>query len=402
MIYKYIILGAGPAGLTFANLLKQSGEKSFILMEAAHEAGGLCRSMEVDKAPLDIGGGHFLDVRIPKVNEFLFQFMPENEWNLYIRDSKIHLGENYIDHPLEANIWQMDLENQIDYLESIAQAGCVKGNKAPDKFIDWIYWKLGDKIAEEYMLPYNMKMFSSKLSQLGIYWLEKLPDVSFRDTLKSCLVRKAFGMQPGHTQFYYPKRYGYGELWKRMAEVIQENVVYNMPVKRIDFETRTIYSQNGEKYQGQSIITTIPWREWEELGGMPIELQDSIMELQNNSIQIDYFEKNIDTTAHWIYEPNQSIPYHRILVRSNFCSGSRGYWTETNEERRIRKQEYSFYNKYAYPLNTYNKPEIMTKLVSWCEKRNVYPLGRWGEHQHYNSDVTVLKAMQLFERIDYI
>lgn len=41
MIYKYIILGAGPAGLTFANLLKQSGEKSFILMEAAHEAGGV-------------------------------------------------------------------------------------------------------------------------------------------------------------------------------------------------------------------------------------------------------------------------------------------------------------------------------------------------------------------------
>ena len=30
---KYLILGAGPAGLTFANRLKQSGEDSFLVVE---------------------------------------------------------------------------------------------------------------------------------------------------------------------------------------------------------------------------------------------------------------------------------------------------------------------------------------------------------------------------------
>ena len=58
--YKYLILGAGPAGLTFANLLLQNGEESFLVIEKESEAGGLCRSHEVDGAPLDIGGGHFL------------------------------------------------------------------------------------------------------------------------------------------------------------------------------------------------------------------------------------------------------------------------------------------------------------------------------------------------------
>ena len=65
---KYLILGAGPAGLTFANKLKEKGEKNFLVLEKENEVGGLCRSTDVDGAPFDIGGGHFLDVRRQKVN----------------------------------------------------------------------------------------------------------------------------------------------------------------------------------------------------------------------------------------------------------------------------------------------------------------------------------------------
>ena len=104
---KYLILGAGAAGLSFANYLKQNGEDSFLVLEKEKEAGGLCRSTDVDGAPLDIGGGHFLDVRRPQVNRFLFGFMPEEEWDRYERDSKISFDGGYIGHPFEANIWQM-------------------------------------------------------------------------------------------------------------------------------------------------------------------------------------------------------------------------------------------------------------------------------------------------------
>ena len=69
---KYLILGAGPAGLSFANRLLQLGETDFLVLEKEFEAGGLCRSADVDGAPLDIGGGHFLDVRRPDVTKFLY------------------------------------------------------------------------------------------------------------------------------------------------------------------------------------------------------------------------------------------------------------------------------------------------------------------------------------------
>ncbi|MBQ6775463.1 MAG: NAD(P)-binding protein [Synergistaceae bacterium] len=103
---KYIIIGGGPSGLTFANRLLQFGEKVFLLVEACDEVGGLCKSENVDGSPLDTGGGHFLDVRNKRVLDFLFGFMPEREWNLFERDSRIYLHDRYVHHPIEANICQ--------------------------------------------------------------------------------------------------------------------------------------------------------------------------------------------------------------------------------------------------------------------------------------------------------
>ncbi|MGN1196319.1 MAG: protoporphyrinogen/coproporphyrinogen oxidase [Acetatifactor sp.] len=395
---KYLILGAGPAGLTVANRLKQKGVMDFLVLEKESTAGGLCRSENVDGSPFDIGGGHFLDVRRPKVNEFLFDFMPEEEWGKYDRDSRIVVNGNVVNHPIEANIWQLKIEDQVEYLKSIAVAGCNLGTEMPEAFIDWIDWKLGSKVAEDYMIPYNQKMFSKELNQLGTYWLEKLPNVSFEETLLSCLEKKAYGTQPGHAQFYYPKKYGYGELWLRMAEAIKGNIEYNKAVKGIDFDNKVVTTLDGCKYQADMIITTIPWMEFDEIVGMPEKIKDRIAELKYSSIQTEYFAENLDTTCQWIYCPDPNLSYHRILVRHNFCPNSKGYWTETNSER-IGMEEpnnnYKYMNQYAYPLNTIKKPEIMKELLIWSKAQGVIGLGRWGEHQHYNSDVTVELAMKL-------
>lgn len=401
---KYLILGAGPAGITVANKLHER-KIDFLLLEKEDEAGGLCRSATVDGAPFDIGGGHFLDVRSHRVTEYLFRFMPEKEWNKFKRISKIKLGEDMVDHPIEANIWQMNVERQIQYLKAIAVAGCNTGEPMPENFIHWIYWKLGKEIAEEYMLPYNRKMFGDDLETLGTYWLEKLPSVSFEDTLRSCLTKRSYGKEPGHTSFFYPKRSGYGELWLRMADVVKSFVNYNQNVKMIDFENRIVETYSGKSYQGEKIITTIPWHEFKEIRGMPDELRNEINELKYSSIETRYFNEDMDTKAHWIYDPDPALFYHRKLIRKNFCFDEKGacangYWTETRLQRTDMiseelKNSIHFVNKYAYPLNTKHKPQIMAGLLKWARERGVYGLGRWGEHQHYNSDVAVEKAIEL-------
>ncbi len=395
---KYLIIGAGPAGLSFAHSLLLRGEKDFLLIEREEEAGGLCRSASVGGSPLDTGGGHFLDVRNKRVLDFLFGFMPETEWDLYERDSRIVVNGTMISSPIEANIWQMELKDQVEYLKAIAVAGCNLGTPMPERFVDWIYWKLGKKIAEDYMIPYNTKMFGEDLDSLGTYWLNKLPNVSFDETLISCLEKKAYGSQPAHARFYYPKKHGYGELFLRMGEKLGDRLRLNEDALILDVSKRTV----NDEYSADYIVNTAPWKSFKEIRGISDNIRGSIESLRYSSVVIDYRPEDPECEAHWIYYPDPSLSYHRILARKNFCPHSEGYWTETNLTRFDKEKTGStcyFVNEYAYPLNTIGKNEAMEEVLSFMESRNIYGLGRWGEWQHYNSDVVVDRALSLAERI---
>ena len=397
---KYLILGAGASGLTFANRLLQNKEDDFLVLEAEPEAGGLCRSTDVDGKPFDIGGGHFLDVRDPAVTDFVFGFMPKDEWDLYERDSRIDLYGDIIGSPIEANIWQLPEEKQKRYLDAIAAAGCNKGEPKPGKFTDWIVWKLGSAIAEDYMLPYNKKMFGEDLDSLGTYWLEKLPNVSYEQTKKSCEDRRPYGTQPGHAKFFYPKKHGYGEVFLRMAAGLGNRIRYNEKAESIDYDNRVV----NDTYRADTIIVTIPWNSIKEHKGLPEKLLDNIAALKYSSIVTEYMPDLPETKAHWIYYPDPELSYHRILVRRNFCPGSRGCWTETNLTRydsgRARKEGTTFFvNEYAYPLNTIGKQEKIKELLDHAASKNVIGLGRWGEWQHFNSDVVIKRAMELADKL---
>lgn len=395
---KYLILGAGPAGLSLANRLLEKGESSFLVVEKEAQAGGLCRSETVDGSPLDTGGGHFLDVRRPQVNEFLFRFMGADEWNPFERDSRISLSHAELGYPFEAHIWQLPQEQQVAYLKSIAIAGCNLGQPKPEAFTDWIVWKLGEKIAGDYMIPYNRKMFGENLNQLGTYWLEKLPNVSFDDTLLSCLNKQAYGSLPGHARFYYPKKYGYGELWLRMAQNLGERITLGNAVSELDLTGPGVLLADGTRLSARTIITTIPWTSV-KVRGLPADIESRLPQLKHTSVNITYKAETMDTGAHWIYYPDLSIDYHRILVRSNFCTASKGYWTETNSARYRPDGSPSYRNEYAYPLNTIGKPQLMQELLACAGKKQVLGLGRWGEWEHFNSDAVVQRALELADRL---
>lgn len=390
---KLAIIGAGPAGLTLANALLQRGFKDFLVLEKESEVGGLCRSKEVDGSPLDIGGGHFLDVRRPKVTEFLFGFMPESEWDKYERDSRISIHGQMIGSPFEANIWQLDKAHQDRYLADIAAAGCNSGAPMPKAFVDWIYWKLGKGIAEDYMLPYNRKMFGDDLNQLGTYWLEKLPNVSYEDTLRSCKEHRPYAQQPGHATFYYPKKFGYGEVWRRMGEALGDRLVLGTPAETLDLGTRTV---NGD-VEADVIVNTAPWTAFRRIEALSERSRQGIASLKHTAVDIDYVPDKLDTPAQWIYLPDASLPEHRLLVRHNFCPGSSGYWKETRRERNLALVNGAarFSNEFAYPLNTIGKNETMSALLSETASHQVYGLGRWGEWQHYNSDLVVELALKM-------
>jgi len=391
---KYLILGAGPSGLSFALTLLDRGENSFLILEKEDTAGGLCRSTNVDGHPLDIGGGHFLDLRNKHVLDFIFRFLPEEEWLEHERRSAIKLNDYELNYPFESNLWQLPIELQLEYLESIATSGCFQGAPEPDFFEDWIVWKLGDKIADDYLLPYNRynrKIWAVDLNRLGTYWLYKLPDINFRDALRACLEKRVHGKIPAHPKFLYPKKYGYGEVWKRMGEVLGGRLRVSTPVLSLDSDSLVV---NGE-FQATKIVSTIPWTYYKHFGGVPTRIKEAIDRLEYTSIKTTYSSKTPENDAHWIYLPDENVPFHRILCRSQFCFGSRGCCTETNLKRAERDGEWSHINEYAYPLNTIEKPKAITMILEWAKSKSIYGLGRWGEWEHMNSDVSVDRGMRL-------
>lgn len=400
-----LILGAGPAGLTLGNRLKDMGVDTFTILEKEKEAGGLCRTVMVDGVPVDIGGPHFLDDRDQKVVDYLFRFLPEKDWTKFERNSKLMMPDGQIiGSPIEANIWQLKREDQVDYLESISKAGCNTGNPMPEDYVEWVYWKLGSKIAENYMLPYNTKLYGDNLSDMGTYWLYKLPNVSFRETIMSCLERRFYGKQPCQATFYYTK-YGYGEVWKRMADSIATHIRYNCAVEAIDMDTRTVTAADGTSYSADVIVNTCPWTAFKRIDGMPEELKRRIPELRSTSVEVRFVEKALETDAQWMYCAGPQLPFHRLTLLENLIPGAHGMLVETRKERLglYKEGEYpsrlSYMNEYAYPVHTVGKPQIMSELLAYSKEKKVYGLGRWGEHQQHNSDVTVGLAMDFAEKL---
>ena len=188
-----------------------------------------------------------------------------------------------------------------------------------------------------------------------------------------------------------------------MQKALGDRIRLETAVKRMEIMPdgrKRVTCGDGSVYETEMVITTVPWAEWEAVEGMPEELRRDTGKLCHSSIQIEYVSGRMDTDAQWIYYPQEEIPYHRILVRHNFCPGSEGYWTETNMERietdtgRVRHGV-----EYAYPLNTVEKPEIMNRLLAWASTKKIYGLGRWGEHEHYNADLVVELAMKLADEL---
>jgi hypothetical protein len=178
-----------------------------------------------------------------------------------------------------------------------------------------------------------------------------------------------------------------------MGLALGEQLVTNCPVTAIDPINRII----NNRFHYDRLVTTIPWPTWRKWNALPVEIDEAVSCLVHTSVDVDYSSAPEAGNLHWLYEPGEKIPHHRVLFRQNFCEGSRGSWTETNARRSIAATGFRHRNEFAYPVNTLGKPEAVKKISQWAAANHILPLGRWGTWEHMNSDIAVdlaLKAVQ--------
>jgi UDP-galactopyranose mutase len=145
----------------------------------------------------------------------------------------------------------------------------------------------------------------------------------------------------------------------------------------------------NERYEAETIVTTIPWTIWPQVADIPVDIRRAIGTLRYTSIDVDYYPELLATEAHWVYEPDEKVAYHRVLCRPNFSPGSKGHWTETNSRRSGHCSDWRYRNEYAYPLNAHDKPAAMNLVLHWARRQSIIGLGRWGRWEYMNSDVAV-------------
>ena len=96
---EVVIIGAGPAGLTAAFELNRRGVPSTVL-EATDRVGGISRTVERDGWRFDIGGHRFF-TKVPEVEAFWHEILPDEDFLLRPRMSRVYYQEKYFNYPIE-------------------------------------------------------------------------------------------------------------------------------------------------------------------------------------------------------------------------------------------------------------------------------------------------------------
>ena len=403
----YLIIGGGMTGVTLARLLQLRGV-SFRVLEAAPQAGGLCRSEEIDGHHLDLGGGHFLCTKYPRVYDFVFAHLPREAFNRFTRVSKIRLvGGHEVDYPLESNLWQLPVEQQVEFLMACFRGGEAGGRAAPVHYEEWLRWKLGARIAEDYLLPYNRKLWGVEPEEMDVDWLHKIPRLDVREMLHACLSRQSDrAKMPSHQEFFYPKQGGFQSIFDAIHEPVRDHVSTGTPVvslRRLDGPGGG-WLVNGE-HRCRHLVNTAPWHRIH--GALdPADadrLAPHLPRLRTNSVVVSLFEQPFEHDWHWCYLPDPKLAHHREFYIPNFAPHSRpgGIYVETNRQRWTPHAHalHEHVNEDAYPIPVLGHAGAIAAVLDICRPWRLHGLGRWGQHTYFNSDVCIHEALRFADQL---
>ena len=405
-MYEYIVIGAGITGLTLCKKFREAGISDVLVLEADNRVGGLCKTEEIEGHQLDIGGGHFFHTKHPEIFEYVFSHLSKSEFHYYERVSKIELEGTTIDYPVESNVWQLPIEQQIKYLISIIRNGESQNKPEPQNYEEWVRWKLGDAICDNYMIPYNEKLWGVKLNQMDCDWLYKIPQVNVEEVIKYSLEKKAdVNKFPAHIHFYYPIKGGFQKIVDALAEDEKEYIHLNTRV--VDLKYRDERWIVNNEFETKYVVNTVPWNSLYRALGEPTELSDDFAKIQYNRLMISLYEKPYNHNWHWRYIPDIQKTYHREFYIHNFAVDSKenGMYLESNLDRyQNRLSEYDGKLIYevetdaAYPIPVIGHKNAIKHILEYYEPKGLYGVGRWGQHQYQNADVAMYEALNFVEK----
>jgi protoporphyrinogen oxidase len=444
-----VIVGAGPAGLTAAYQLAKAGKPATVL-EADSVVGGISRSAERDGWRFDIGGHRFF-TKVRAVEDLWHEILPDEDFLLRPRMSRIYYQGKYFDYPLKA-------QNALSNLGPVEAARCVgsyvwarvRPPKDQTNLEGWVAARFGYRLYRTFFKTYTEKVWGVAATELPSDWAaQRIKNLSLSKAVWNAVLPKRNQKDIASLieEFQYPK-YGPGMMWERCREKVEAagtKVLMNTAASAIRHAEGVAVSvvaksEDGSEtvYPCSAVISSMPitalLRSMDP--PVPAEVKDAADDLHYRDFLTVALvvPESAGFPDNWIYIHSPEVKVGRIqnfgswspyLVKDGktclgleyFVFEGDEYWTMSDEALvELGKRElkllglvdpslveagYVVRMPKAYPHYDADYKANVDVLRAWLAEHaaNVFPVGRNGMHKYNNQDHSMYTAMLTVENL---
>ena len=415
---KYLIIGGGISGLSFANYVDD-----YIIIEKENELGGYCRTIKEGDYVWDYAG-HFFHFKSDEFKNKFLNAIEQDDIIVQEKCTKILYDEDLIDYPFQMNIHQLKKQEFIDCLYDLFNK-TEKDNY--DNFLDMLYGKFGKSIVEKFLKPYNEKLYAVDLSTLDVDAMGRFFPYADKEAIIKNM--KEANNNSYNNNFLYPKN-GAQSFIKVLENNLDKNRIFlNTYVKSIDKDNKFVITSDNQKIEYDYLINTIPLNKFLLL----MNNEKLYNELSYNKVlvfNLGFDKKSRLQNEHWLYIPDKECNYYRIGFYDNILGQDKlsmyveiGYNKDdiiTEEEidkqlkltlDNLRKQGIidentnlvsyvSIVMDPAYVHINKKTDEDVHKYFDELRYSNIYSIGRYGAWTYCSMEDCMIEAKKLAEKLN--
>lgn len=359
MHYKYVVVGAGLAGLTVAErIAKVKKEKVLVVEKRNHIGGNVYDSYNKDGILIHNYGPHIFHTNDKEVYDYLSQF---TEWNDFWHRVLTMVDGNLIPMPIT-----LDTINQYFHLSLSAEEmkEFIASLAVPIEEIktsrDVALSKVGEEIYRKFFENYTKKQWGVDPGEIDTSVISRIPLRYNRDT--RYFTDKYQGM---------PK-WGYTKMCEAMIADPNIKILLNTDFEEIRGEISRdilIYTGPADEYFG---------------------FKHGKLRYRSIDFVFETYDKESFQEAPVVNYPND-FDYTRITEFKKLT------WQE-HKKTTILKEFPQAEGEPYYPFPTADCKAHYAKYQREMEReKNVFFLGRLAEYRYYNMDAVVRSALDLFE-----
>jgi protoporphyrinogen oxidase len=437
MFVRYLIIGCGVTGLGAAYRLKERGERDYLLLESADHAGGLATSFKDEKGFWWDIGGHVQFSHYDYFDKAMEHAIPREQWLEHERESWVWLHNRFVPYPFQNNIRYLPTDSLMACLRGLLNTWKNGAASPPANFKEWILQVFGEGVANEFMLPYNYKVWAYHAHEMSYQWIgERVAVVDIERILENIVYQRLDASWGPNNTFKFPSYGGTGAIWHSMADIIgREHIRFGQAVCSIDPERKQVTTQAGTVYEYEHLLSTIPVDILARMvENVPARVRSTASKLKHSTSNIVGVglrgrpPEEIGTKC-WMYFPEANCPFYRVTVFSNYSPNNvpdpmihYSLMTETSESpqksvdrntlvkqtiaglratKLINPEDeivstWAYSADYGYPTPSLERDDILDAVIPFLDKLGVHSRGRFGgwKYEVSNQDHSFMQGVE--------